>query len=183
MLSLQTVKQSDFALQRDMAIHYSQPKGFVGRNICYAVTHGGRRYGSIVGGSATLHLVGRDAFFGIQDKNADLRRLVNNIFYHVEPGETGYPMRNFTSAVLRLFRRVIATDWSIKYRDTVLGFESLVELPRIGTAYHRDGWTEVGLTKGETCKRTGGKGTDSWSGKRVWDTVNLRPKRVFTRFV
>lgn len=26
------------------------------------------------------------------------------------------------------------------------------------------------------------RGTDTWSGRRVWDTINLRPKRVFCRF-
>lgn len=62
-----------------------------------------------------------------------------------------------------------------------MGFESLVELPRTGECYKRDGWTLVGQTIGYTCKRVAGKGTDNWSGKRVWDTKNLRPKLVFCR--
>ena len=33
--------------------------------------------------------------------------------------------------------------------------------------------------KGFTCKRQSGKSTDGWSGVRVWDRVNLRPKNVF----
>ena len=83
--------------------------------------------------------------------------------------------------VLKRFRERVSEDWKTKYGDLVLGFETLVELPRTGEVYKRDGWTEVGLTKGYTCKRTKGKGTDSWSGKRVWDTINLRPKRVFCK--
>jgi hypothetical protein len=67
----------------------------------------------------------------------------------------------------------------MKYGDVPIGFESLVELPRSGEVYKRDGWTEVGVTKGQTCKRIAGKGTDSWTGRRVWDTKNLRPKRIF----
>jgi hypothetical protein len=42
-------------------------------------------------------------------------------------------------------------------------------------------WTCVGMTKGYTCKRIGGQGTDSWTGQRIWDTKNLRPKLVFVR--
>src|SRR5262249_21895382 len=99
---------------------------------------------------------------------------------HVEP-KGKYPLRNFTVKVLEKFRQQICIDWFAKYGDPVIGFESLVELPRTGEIYLRDGWTEVGLTKGYTCKRVAGKGADSWTGKRVWDTQNLRPKRVFCR--
>ena len=39
---------------------------------------------------------------------------------------------------------------------------------------------EIGVTKGFTCKRVKGTGTDSWSGKRVWNTNpdELRPKKI-----
>ena len=169
-----------------MAAHYSQPKGFVGRNICYAITFCGTYYGATVGGSSTLHLVGRDGFFGIvkSEKRAILRSIVNNIFFHIERRAGSYPIHNMTSSVLRMFRQCVAADWFEKYGDPVIGFETLVELPRTGEAYRRDGWTEVGITEGNTCKRVSGKGrrrTDSWTGQRVWDTKNLRPKRVFVR--
>jgi hypothetical protein len=177
------IKRTDPRLLDNMFWHYSQPDGFVGRNICYAITHDGRYYGGIVGGSSTLHLVGRDAFFDInqENKRTALRGIINNIFYHIEPINGKYPYRNFTISVVREFRIKVAADWTAKYGDQVLGFESLVELPRTGEIYKRDGWTEVGITKGQTCKRVAGKGTDSWSGKRVWDVNNLRPKRVFCR--
>lgn len=131
-------------------------------------------------GSSTLHLAGRDEFFQIarQDKKTKLRQIINNIFYHIEGP---YPERNFTVKVLKAFRQRAAKDWFDKYGDPVIGFESLVELPRTGEIYKRDGWTEVGETKGQTCKRIAGKGTDGWTGRRVWDTENLRPKRVFCR--
>jgi len=32
-----------------MSVHYSKPGGFVGRNICYAITYAGVYYGAIVG--------------------------------------------------------------------------------------------------------------------------------------
>lgn len=185
MLNLISCKRTDPQILANMAIHYSQPKGFVGRNICYRIEYDNKCYGSIVGGSATLHLPGRDEFFGItpDNKKDKLLSIVNNIFYHVEPVEGKYPIRNFTVAVIKEFCQIIPTDWKARYHNDVIGFESLVELPRTGQVYQRDNWTEVGLTHGYTCKREAGKGTDSWSGKRVWDTTNLRPKRVFCKLV
>ncbi len=186
MIELRRVKRTYPELVADMAVHYSQPKGFVGRNICYAIVCDGVYYGAIVAGSSTLHLVGRDEFFGIRkaEKKAALRCVVNNIFYHIEKRNGNYPVRNMVSLVLKMFRQQAAYDWYQKYGDAVIGFESLIELPRSGEAYKRDGWSEVGTTKGETCKRisgASGRRTDSWTGRRVWDTKNLRPKRVFVR--
>ena len=185
MLYLETIKRTDSRILSNMAVHYSQPKGFVGRNICYAIMCNDVYYGAIVGGSSTLHLIGRDEFFHLtkENKKGFLKRIVNNIFYHIEKKEGKYPLRNMVSKVLKMFREQITVDWLFKYGDSVIGFESLIELPRTGDAYKRDGWTEVGITKGQTCKRVSGKGTDSWSGKRVWDTKNLRPKRVFVRYL
>lgn len=181
MLRLRRVPRTYELLLRDMAVHYSQPKGFVGRNICYAVEFDGAYYGAIVGGSSTRHLPGRNEFFEDAAHWWYLDAVVNNIFYHVEPKEGRYPLRNFSQKVLSLFRSTIRRDWMLKYGDVVAGFETLVELPRTGEVYRRDGWTLVGGTKGYTCKRVAGQGTDSWTGKRVWDTENLRPKLVFCR--
>lgn len=178
MLTLRTIKRTDPKLIANMAIHYSQPKGFVGRNICYEISYGDKVYGHIVAGSATLHLAGRNEFMA--NKNYTLNSVVNNIFYHVEPRE-GYPMRNFTVACLSLFRKTVSVDWETKYGDVVLAFESLVQLPRTGEVYRRDGWTLVGQTIGYTCKRVAGNGTDSWSGKRIWNTKELKPKHVFMK--
>lgn len=185
MLELRRIKNSDPKLRRDMSVHYSAPKGFVGRNICYAVLFDEVYYGSIVAGSATLHLACRDQFFSLNsDKLAMLGRIINNTFFHLEKVNGKYPLRwQFARKVLTAFRTVSVIDWQEKYGESVIGFESLVELPRAGTIYLQDGWSDVGETKGYTCKRTAGKGTDSWTGKRVWDTKNLRPKRVMCRFV
>lgn len=78
---------------------------------------------------------------------------------------------------------MITNDWLEKYDDIVIGFESLVELPRSGELYQRDGWSLVGETKGYTCKRVGGlPRKDRWSGTRIWNTTELRPKLVFCRW-
>jgi len=181
MLNLVKIKRTDPRLLANMAVHYSKPKGFVGRNICYAVMWNNTYYGAIVGGSATLHLAGRNDYFEIT--KAELNNIVNNIFFHVEKVDNKYPCRWFTVEVLKAFRAEIQLDWWDKYADNVIGFESLVELPRTGDCYKKDKWDLVGQTTGFTCKRVAGKGTDSWSGKRVWNTDknSLRPKLVFCK--
>lgn len=178
MIELIQTKRTDLNLLNRMNTHYSQPKGFVGRNICYAIIVNTVYYGHIVGGSATRFLPGRNEFLGIS--LLDLDHVINNIFFNASPPEgEKYPLRNFTSAILGYFIQQATQDWKTKYGDTVIGFESLVELPRTGELYRRAGWTPVGITKGYTCKRISGQGSDGWSGKRSWDTINLRPKTVW----
>lgn len=179
MLEFIITKRTDERLLKSMEVHYSKPKGFVGRNICYAIMYDKVYYGHIVGGSSTLHLPGRHEFL-CTDKNL-LNNIVNNTFYHVEKVNNEYPKRNFTTLVLKEWIAQISNDWHQKYGNTVLGFESLIELPRTGECYRRAGWTQVGQTVGYTCKRTCGTGTDNWSGKRVWNTKELRPKLVFCK--
>lgn len=180
MLKLIRVPKSDPFVQGWMKVHYSAPKGFVGRQLIYLVFCNGILYGAIAAGSATRFLPGRKEFFGGE---IPLNNLVNNTFFHIQKQHGEYPLRNFTARVVAMWRNIVATDWPGTYGDSVFGWETLVELPRTGDLYARDGWTEVGTTKGYTCKRVAGKGTDSWTGKRVWDTKNLRPKRVFVREV
>lgn len=179
MLVLTQTKRTDERLLLRMADHYSKPRGFVGRNICYAITYNSDYYGHIVGGSATRFLPGRHEFLGTSENV--LNSIVNNIFFNVSKVNGRYPMRNFTSACVSAFEKRIAADWTSKYGDTVVGFETLVEKPRTGRLYILAGWTEVGVTKGYSCKRVGGASTDSWTGSRVWDTINLRPKRVICK--
>jgi hypothetical protein len=171
-----TTKRTDKRLLNRMKYHYSKPKGFVGRSICYAVYYDRIYYGHIVGGSSTRFLPGRNEYLGITLK--ELNYVVNNIFFNVSPVNDKYPIRNFTTECVKKFVRTIQVDWIEKYGNDVLGFETLVELPRTGELYRKAGWIEVGRTKGFTCKRTGGRGTDSWTGKKVWNTTNLRPKIV-----
>lgn len=167
------VKRSHPEMLKRMAVHYSQPRGFVGRSICYLIIFNDECYGSIAGGSATRFLPGRKI-------HKSLNHGVNNIFFHIERlGCGGYPVREFTVKVLKAYRLAVEKDWLRKYGNEVLWHETLVEPPRTGECYKRDGWQQVGETKGYTCKRVSGNGTDSWTGKRVWDTVNLRPKLVF----
>lgn len=179
-IELQIVKRTNPLLIEEMKRHYSQPKGFVGRNICYAIIVSGVCYGHIVAGSATRFLPNRDLVLGVNSLTV-LNQIANNIFYHVEPLNGNYPKRNFTSEVLKLFENKVITDWKNKYGDDLIALESLVEIPRTGECYRRAGWQKIGQTKGYTCKRIAGIGTDKWTGKRVWDVKNLRPKHVFIK--
>jgi hypothetical protein len=177
-LELKITKRTDENLLARMETHYSQPKGFVGRSICYAVFYNSRYYGHIIAGSATRFLPGRNEFLGISLDTLNLA--INNIFFNVSPVDNKYPIRNFTTEVVKLFVRTARIDWKIKYGDSCIGFETLIEKPRTGELYLKAGWRVVGETKGYTCKRTNGKGTDSWTGRRVWNTdpEQLKPKIV-----
>lgn len=174
-------------------MHYSKPKGFVGRSICYAIKYNNLLYGFIVGGSATKHLPNRDKFIGT-DAALVLNNIVNNIFFHVERVNGRYPVRNFVPKIILEWERRVRVDWENKYGDRVVAFESLVEPPRTGDSYLRAGWTRIGITKGYTCRRSVDtyfdlwsgkdlvdKDTESWSGKRLWDKKNLRPKLIFMK--
>lgn len=183
MLELIQTKRTDKNLVLRMGNHYSKPKGFVGRNICYGIYWGSTYYGHIVAGSATRYLPNRNEFLGITI--GDLNSIINNIFFNISPEAPGgrYPVRNFTSQVVERFVKQAKQDWLLKYGDVCYGFETLVEKPRTGELYLRAGWTLVGETKGYTCKRSGGHGTDGWTGKRVWNTAaeQLRPKLVLCK--
>lgn len=174
---LEKTKRTDPRLLARMKVHYSQPKGFVGRNICYAVSFKGDYYGHIVGGSATRYLPGRDSFC------PDLSLLnngVNNVFYNVSSNNK-YPLRNFTSRVVLEYLERIEVDWYCKYGDLVYWHETLVQKPRTGDLYLKAGFKVYGETKGYSCKREGGTGTDSWSGRRVWDVSDPKPKLCLYR--
>lgn len=180
---LAQTQRTDPRLLARMAVHYSAPQGFVGRNICYAVICENVYYGHIVAGSATRFLKGRNEF--LQITIAQLNNVINNIFFSVRPHRDKYPMRNFTSRVVDLFCERAAADWKAFYGDDVIGFETLVEKPRTGELYLRSGFSQVGETIGYTCKRVGGVGSDSYGGRRVWNTdaAQLRPKIVLCRKV
>ena len=180
MLELVTTKKSDDRLLDRMKIHYSEPWGFVGRSICYAIIYSGIYYGHIVGGSATRFLPGRNAYLRVSPYY--INEVVNNIFYNISKVNGEYPRRNFTSFVLASFVQKRQVDWENKYKDRVKGFEALVEKPRTGELYRRAGWKLVGETKGYTCRREAGDGGEEWGGgRRIWnrDEKSLRPKLVF----
>ena len=147
-LFLQQTKRTDKRLLVRMKRHYSQPKGFVGRNICYAVYQDDIYYGHIVGGSATRFLPGRNEYLGITIK--ELNKVVNNIFYNISKVDNKYPKRNFTSLVVKEFMKTITKDWYKKYGDVVIGFETFVVETdyRKGCLYKADNWSFVGKTSG-----------------------------------
>ena len=182
MIQLTVTKRTNKNLLELMKKHYSKPKGFVGRNICYAIYYNNVYYGHIVGGSCTLNLPNRNNFFKIDKKKYN--NIINNIFYHIEKVKNKYPTRNFTTKVLKFWRKKIEKDWFEKYGNKVIGFESLIEPPRTAELYKKDKWIYLGKTKGFTCKRVPGKEKGIFKyGKRIWDYKNLRPKLVYVRLI
>lgn len=177
MLNLTITKRTNPRLLELMDVHYSQPKGFVGRSICYGIYYNYKYYGHIVAGSATRFLPGRNEF--LDTDLSQLNHIVNNIFYHIRKIDDRYPKRNFTSMVIKRWTERVIVDWYNKYNDKVIGFETLVEPPRTGECYRRAGWTKVGKTHGYTCRRVEGQEKGGYSGKRVWDRKNLKPKLVY----
>ena len=180
-LQLLIIPKNDKDLTYARLTHYTESNGFIGRTIIYKILFNNQLYGFIVAGSATKNLPGRENFWG----NLPLNSIVNNTFFQIKKVNGKYPIRNFVPYVLKHFRFAACQDWLKKYGDPVLGFETLVELPRTGEIYIRDGWTEIGITKGYTCKRWSeksfGESSDSWGGKRVWNYTELKPKRVFAK--
>lgn len=178
MIELELSKKSDEEVKYLMSIHYSHPKGFVGRQLIYKIYNDKDFVGIITGGSATLYLPNRNEFFG---DTYYLNGIINNNFFHLIDNHED---KNLGTKVLALWRKKVIIDWQQKYKDKVIGFESLVELPRTGAMYKADNWTLVGQTKGYTCRRVSGKETGKFTGgKRVWNTNldELRPKLVFCK--
>ena len=174
MLHLEKTTKNDPRLLDLMNIHYSRPKGFVGRCLCYAVLFNKDYYGYIVGGSAILLSKCRDQFFDIKARS-ELRHYINNIFYHVSPINGKYPCRNFTSKVVEEWEKVVQQDWLIRYGDEVKGFETLVEPPRSGDLYKKVGYRLIGQTVGYRLRRP--------KGKKIYDTSDLYPKLIFCKKV
>ena len=178
MIRLELASKTDSDILKHMQNHYSHPSGFVGRQLIYRIWVDNRAVGAIAGGSATMHLPGRDEFFG--DEFA-LQKVVNNTFYHLENDSDD---KNLGTKVLKLWRSQIVDDWQYFYKSPVIGFETLIELPRTGALYKADNWTYVGTTKGYQCRRVGGvSASEKFGGVRVWDYVNLKPMLVFCKLL
>ena len=189
MLQLICTKKTDSKLKKMIDRHYTHPKGFVGRSLCYAIFYDNQYYGHIVAGSCVQYLPGRQDFIG-DEWRSKMNNIVNNTFFHIEPQGGKYPVRNFSQKVLSEFRKRVLTDWFEKYGDEVIAFETLIypeiledDRLRNGGIYLRDGWEHVGVTKGKECKRIGGKDkNEKFGGVRVWDDNSpLRPKIVLMR--
>lgn len=178
MLELLITKKSCPRLLKLMSIHYSKPKGFVGRNICYAIFYNDIYYGHIVSGSPAKYLPGRRKFLGLTMKYG-LNCVIDNVFFHVFKVNGKYPRRNFVSYIIKKWMKQTRIDWIEKYKIPVVGFETLVEIPRTGECYLRAGWVKVGKTKGYNLRRVSGKEKSNWSGKRVWNINREKRKYVF----
>lgn len=173
MIKLVRTNKSDPLVKEAMRVHYTHPKGFVGRQILYKIYDDDVYRGVIGGGSATLHLPTKSLLDGIP-----LTNIVNNMFFHLSSSR-----KNLGTQCLKQYRKQIALDWLDSYGDKVEAFETLVEPPRTGAMYLADNWVYTGMTKGYSCRRVSGVSTDGYSGRRIWNTTELHPKLVFVKLV
>ncbi len=174
MLELVETKKSHAELIACMRVHYTQPKGLIGRSICYAIYYDKKYYGHIVMGSATMHLPHERA-------SSNLNEILCNTFFHLRRPAEGYPCRNITSKILLAFERQAIIDWYVRYGDIPRAIETLVQPPRTGEAYLRVGYSQVGMTKGFTCERVKDETNKKWGTTKKWDYSNPQPKLVFEK--
>lgn len=180
LIELRLSNKGDDEVKYLMSIHYNHPKGFVGRQIIYKIYKDDIFIGVITGGSATLYLPNRNEFFG---NDFNLNQIINNNFFHLIENHND---KNLGTKVLSKWRKQVVIDWINRYGGTVIGFETLVELPRSGAMYKADNWSLVGQTKGFTCRRISGTEKGLFrGGKRVWNTNEdeLKPKLVFCKAI
>ena len=74
MLVLEPATKACAFVRALMRVHYSQPRGFVGRQLVYRIRFNGELYGAIVFGSAVKHLPGRQVI-------GSLNNGLNNTFF------------------------------------------------------------------------------------------------------
>ena len=165
-IELERVKQTDSKAREYITNHYTNPRGFIGRNTTHLIKVDGNVCGVIVSGSTSLHLVGRSEFFG---KDCNIQDIINNRLFRLENN-----IPNLGTQVLKLWRKVVVEEWKIKYDCTPIGFETLVKPPLTGSVYRADNWFFGGITKGYTATKFGHSNKD-----KLW--IKTEPRLVFFR--
>lgn len=198
-ITLSQVNRNDIGLLRTARNHYALQKGMPpGRLLCLKIECDGVIWGYICSGSSTWVSVGgnggvnRNTWFRRSipyfSKKDGWNRIVDNIFFHVDRGNTGkYPRRNFTDTVLELWREQTRTFWKGRYGITIMGFQTMVGGGRNGQAYLRDKWNHTGYTYGMSRSYAAGKyasnskitlsqamGTVTWTSNQGIKSVFLR---------
>lgn len=155
-LSLERVSPSARAYAAFWARHYPGSKGAIGRQLHYLVWLDGRLLGIIAAGEAMFRCAPRDRALGLKlgDGEPPPGGLVACSAFRVEDAPHGVP-----SQVLALWRARAAADWCSAYGSAVRWWETLVEPPRIGTCFVRDGWRRLARrTAGVGARRPDGHG-------------------------
>jgi hypothetical protein len=155
-LSLERVSPSTRAYAAFWARHYPGSKGAIGRQLHYLVWLDGQMLGIIAAGEAMFRCAPRDRALGLElaAGTPPPGWLVACSAFRVEDAPYGVP-----SQVLALWRAAVRADWARLYGHEVRWFETLVEPPRIGTCFVRDGWRRLARrTAGLGARRPDGHG-------------------------
>ena len=141
--------------------HYIPNNGAIGQQVNYLIHFDQDIVGVISGASAVWGTTARDEFFGVSEdeelRSVQLNGIINNNVFRLE-----HPAPNLASVVLAKWRKQIQEDWFELYGVRVAGFETFIIEENLrdgrcrdGTCYRADNWECVGVTAGNTKKRTG----------------------------
>ena len=165
-IELEQVKQNNPKAREYITNHYTQPRGFIGRNTTHLIKVDGSYCGVVVSGSTSLYLPNRKEFFG---DPVDIQKIINNRLFRLELN-----IPNLGTQVLKMWRKQVVLDWKIKYNCDPIGFETLVKPPRNGAVYRADNWFYGGMTKGYTARVPK-------HGVRVW--YRTEPRLIFFKMI
>ena len=141
--------------------HYIPNNGAIGQQVNYLIHFDQDIVGVISGASAVWGTTARDEFFGVS-KDEELRSTSSTGSSTTTSSGWSTLHQNLASVVLAKWRKQIQEDWFELYGVCVAGFETFIIEENLrdgrcrdGTCYRADNWDCVGVTAGNTKKRTG----------------------------
>ena len=142
--------------ERDLLLtHYAGSKSIIGRRLLYRIWYNGEHAGIVgVQSTATCLLKVARVLYRVDkvDRTIALRYLnevVNNNVFRLLVNEP-----NLASQILKTFRKVVRTDWNVKYGVRLRAIVSMTfgsgpRGGRVGRCYRADNWHYLGLTEGK----------------------------------
>ncbi len=117
----------------------------------------------------------RERTEAVKKQIGDLKGLITNsmisngLFRMLVPTRE-YPCVDFTTAILEVCERALPKDWKGKYPGVgrIIALETLVQLPRLGRLYVKNGWRLLTLTKGVELRRSSAVGPQEVSSGEGW---------------
>lgn len=157
-IDLERVSPTTASYAAFWARHYPGSKGAIGRQLHYLVWLGysPRLAGIIAAGEPMFRCAPRDRHLGLElaPGAPPPPWLVSCVAFRLEDAPPGW-----ASEVLSVWRARVRCDWLTQYGVQVRWYETLVEPPRIGTCFVRDGWKRLARrTAGRGARRPDGHG-------------------------
>ena len=154
MIELILCSRSDIQYQEIRNRHYVSNNGTIGRQLHYKIKYDGELVGIITGASAVWACKPRDDYFGITKENRQntINKIICNTVFRLENN-----VKNLGSQILSKWRKQVIKDWTERYREPPIGYETFIfGENRFGALYKADNWNYCGDTKGSAkCKPHG----------------------------